>query len=324
MRNDLIIAALLVVPALFAPMVASPYHLTFLLNLWMMIALAQSWNLISGMTGYVSFGHAAFFGIGSYAGAIAILAGWPWYLAVVAGAVLAWIVALPLGVLTLRLRGPYFAIAMLGLNELGRIIATLWVDMTEGGDGIALHPDLLPSLTANYTLMLILAIISCGMVAWIYNGRMGLELRAIREGEDVSEMLGVDTVRNKVIAFVLSAIVPGAAGVGYAMFTSYIDPASVFAPVLNIQMIVVVLLGGSGTIWGPVLGAFIVTGLQEVFWAQFPMVHMMLMGTLLIVVILYLPNGILSIIHKRKRIRPDQITPTSEPAKSAGMQEVER
>jgi branched-chain amino acid transport system permease protein len=299
------IAAVLVASALAAPAAASDYYMSLLLQFFMMVALAQSWNLISGMTGYVSFGHAAFFGVGAYAGALFLQWGFPWWLALFNGAAIAFLLAVPLGFLTLRLRGPYFAIAMLGLNEVGRIVATLWVGLTRGGDGIALAPSLLPSLDKTYYAMLLLAVIACVLVARIYHSRFGLELRAIREDEGAAEMVGVNTTRNKVLAFVLSAIIPGAVGAVYAMYTSYIDPVSVFAPALNIQMIVMVLLGGSGTIWGPVIGAAVITLLREMLWANFPAVHLALLGVLVILVVLYLPNGILSITSRRKRVRPE-------------------
>lgn len=311
-----IIAAVLLVPALAAPHlpgIFSDYHLTFLLQLFMMIALAQSWNLISGMTGYVSFGHAAFFGVGAYAGAILLQAGLPWWAAIALGGAIALAVSLPLGLLTLRLRGPYFAIAMLALNEVGRIVATLWVSLTGGGDGIPLNPNLLPSLHTNYYAMLALAVGACVLVTWVHRGRLGLELRAIREDEGAAEMVGVNTTRNKVLAFVLSALFPGAAGVVYAMYTSYIDPSSTFSSALNIQMIVMVMLGGSGTVWGALIGAVIVMVLRESLWASFPALHLLLMGLLVIVVVLYLPEGILSLASRRTRVRPDRVEEASPP-----------
>lgn len=283
----------------------SDYQLSFLLQLFMMVALAQSWNLISGMTGYVSFGHAAFFGVGAYSGALLLQAGLPWWLAILAAAIIALLVAIPLGFLTLRLRGPYFAIAMLGLNEVGRIIATLWVSLTGGGDGIPLAPALLPPLRWNYYAMLLLAVGACILVARVYHSRFGLELRAIREDEGAAEMVGVNTTRNKVLAFMLSTIVPGAVGASFAMYTSFIDPNSVFASALNIQMIVIVMLGGSGTIWGPVLGAAIVVLLREWLWASFPALHLLLMGAVIIVIVLFLPGGVLSLFAKRRSVRPE-------------------
>ncbi len=132
--------------AILAPFGVNEYYQSFLLQVFLVIALAQAWNLISGMTGYVSFGHAAFFGVGAYAGALLLTWGFPWWAAILHGAGIAALLAVPLGFLTLRLRGPYFAIAMLGLNEVGRIVATLWVDVTKGGTGLTLSPTLLPSL----------------------------------------------------------------------------------------------------------------------------------------------------------------------------------
>lgn len=283
----------------------SDYQLSFLLQLFMMVALAQSWNLISGMTGYVSFGHAAFFGVGAYSGALLLQAGLPWWLAILAAAIIALLVAIPLGFLTLRLRGPYFAIAMLGLNEVGRIIATLWVSLTGGGDGIPLAPALLPPLRWNYYAMLLLAVGACVLIARVYHSRFGLELRAIREDEGAAEMVGVNTTRNKVLAFMLSTIIPGAVGASFAMYTSFIDPNSVFASALNIQMIVIVMLGGSGTIWGPVLGAAIVVLVREWLWASFPALHLLLMGAVIIVIVLFLPGGVLSLFAKHRSVRPE-------------------
>lgn len=302
-----LLAAVLVGFALFVPHFFSEYHVSFLLQLFMMVALAQAWNLISGMTGYVSFGHAAFFGIGSYAGTLLLQAGSPWWLTVLEAGAIAGLVSVPLGLLTLRLRGPYFAIAMLGLNEVCRAIATLWVDLTRGGNGITISPVILPSLTSNYYTMLLLAVAATALMAWVYHHRLGLELRAIREDEGAAEMVGVNTTRNKLTAFVLSALVPGAVGTVYAFYTSYVNPSSVFSPALNIQMIVMVILGGSGTVWGPVLGATLVMTLREVLWANFPALHLAAVGGLLLLSVLFLPGGLLSLGQTRKRLRADLV-----------------
>lgn len=305
--RQIVAAAVLVAAAAALPLAASEYHQSFMLQLFMMVALAQAWNLISGMTGYVSFGHAAFFGIGAYAGALLLQYGFPWWLAIVNGALIAAAVSAPIGLLTLRLRGPYFAIAMLGLNEVARIVATLWVDLTRGGSGISLSPALLPGLPVNYYTMLLLAIAATALVAWIHRGRFGLELRAIREDEGAAEMVGVNTVRNKLSAFVLSAAIPGAVGAVFVMYTSYLNPSSAFAASLNIQMIVMVMFGGTGTVWGPVLGAGIVMLVREFLWAQFPALHLALLGAMLLVVVLFLPGGIVSLFGRRKRMRPEVV-----------------
>lgn len=305
--RQIAVAAALVAAAAALPLAASEYHQSFMLQLFMMVALAQAWNLISGMTGYVSFGHAAFFGIGAYTGALLLQYGFPWWLAIVKGALVAAAVSAPIGLLTLRLRGPYFAIAMLGLNEVARIVATLWVDLTRGGSGISLSPALLPGLPVNYYTMLALAIAATALVAWIRRGRFGLELRAIREDEGAAEMVGVNTVRNKLAAFVLSAAIPGAVGAVFVMYTSYLNPSSAFAASLNIQMIVMVMFGGTGTVWGPVLGAGIVMLVREFLWAQFPALHLALLGAMLLIVVLFLPGGIVSLFGRRKRVRPEVV-----------------
>ncbi len=291
--SDLGIGALLLFFSLLAPGFLNNYQLSFLLQVLMMVTLAQSWNLISGMTGYISFGHGVFFGVGAYTGALLLMGGAFWWVAILSAALLAAALALPLGLLTLRLRGPYFAIAMLGLNEVGRILANLWVDLTGGGDGIALSPLLSPVLATNYFSMLALAVLATLGMGWILRSRFGLELRAIREDEEAAEMLGIDTIRNKLIAFTASALLPGAAGAIYAFYTSFIDPSSVFLPALNVQMIVVVLLGGRGTLWGPVLGAVLLMSVQELTWAEFPALHLALLGLLMILLVLYLPDGLL-------------------------------
>nr|VFK63001.1 MAG: branched-chain amino acid transport system permease protein [Candidatus Kentron sp. TC] len=319
-RISAIIAIILA--AMVAPLVVSPYTLTFLLQLFMIIALAQSWNLISGITGYVSFGHTVFFGIGAYTGALMLTASLsliahfpaiatPWFLAILygftifCGMAISFLFSLPLGLLTLRLQGPYFAIAMLGVNEVGRMVATLWVDLTAGGDGIPVSPAVLPDLPVAYYIMFFLGAFATGLVAWIYHHRLGLELRTIREDEGAAEMVGINTIRNKIVAFILSAAIPGAVGVVYVMYTSFIDPHSAFTPILNLQMIVIVLLGGAGTIWGPVLGAVIIMGSREFMWAEFPALHLALLGILVIIVVFYMPKGILGLVSRRKTVRVD-------------------
>lgn len=311
--RQLAVGVALVLLAAAGPLMVNDYHLSFLLQLFMMVALAQSWNLISGMTGYVSFGHAAFFGVGAYAGTLFIQFGYPWPLAIFLGSAIALLVSVPIGFLTLRLRGPYFAIAMLGLNEVARIVATLWVDLTNGGSGITLSPSLLPSLTINYYLMLALAIIGTAVVARVYHSRFGLELRAIREDEGAAEMVGVNTTRSKLAAFVLSALIPGAVGTVSVMYTSYTNPSSAFDPALNIQMIVMVMFGGTGTVWGPVLGASILMLLRELLWAQFPALHLAMLGVMLLAVVLFLPGGIMSVFTRKKTVRPETVAKEGSP-----------
>lgn len=302
---NILLVSLLLSSASLAPLLVSNYYLSFGLQICMMLALAQSWNLISGMTGYISFGHAAFFGFGTYTAAILVSTGWHWTFTIIAGAIVAGLLAIPLGLLTLRLRGPYFAIAMLGLNEVAKIFATLWISLTNGGSGISLNPTLLPNLTLAYYCMLLLAIISCIANGLIYHSHFGLELRAIREDEEAAEMIGVHTTLNKFLAFIYSTIIPGAVGAVFTLYTSYINPDSAFAAALNIQIIVIVMLGGSGTVWGPVLGTILLMAFREMLWANFPALHMAVLGVLLLIIVLFIPKGIIAWFMPNHTIRPD-------------------
>jgi branched-chain amino acid transport system permease protein len=280
------------------PMVASGYGLRVMLQLFMWIALAQSWNLISGLTGYVSFGHVAFFGTGAYAGAILMARlDWPWPLASLAGGVAAMALAFAIGWPCLRLKGPYFAIAMLGLNEVLRVAASYFEGLTGGGLGLSL-----PTLHAsrpNYYAMGAVAVAVTALTFAIVTSRFGLRLMTIREDEVAAEAMGIDTFRYKLYAFLLSAAAPGIVGSLSARDQGYIEPISVFPLVTTITMIVMVLFGGKGTIWGPVLGAVVLFAFQEVVWARFIYLHQLLFGAIIVVVVLLMPRGILGVLQQK-------------------------
>ena len=250
------------------PLWATGYGIRVMLQLFMWIALAQSWNLISGLTGYVSFGHVAFFGMGSYTTAILVVQGVAWPLAAVAGGAMAVVLAFVIGWPCLRLKGPYFAIAMLGLNEVLRVIASYFEGLTGGGLGLSL-----PTLDASVRIYYAMGLVALAVTALTYlivTSRFGLRLMTIREDEVAAEAMGIDTFRYKIYAFLLSAAAPGIVGGLAARDMGYIEPISVFPLVTTITMIVMVLFGGKGTIWGPVLGAVILFTFQELVWAHFP------------------------------------------------------
>jgi branched-chain amino acid transport system permease protein len=263
----------------------------------MWIALAQSWNLISGLTGYVSFGHVAFFGMGSYTTAILVVKGMAWPLAAVAGGVMAVVLAFVIGWPCLRLKGPYFAIAMLGLNEVLRVMASYFEGLTGGGLGLSL-----PTLDASVRIYYAMGLVALAVTAVTYvivTSRFGLRLMTIREDEVAAEAMGIDTFRYKIYAFLLSAAAPGIVGGLAARDMGYIEPISVFPLVTTITMIVMVLFGGKGTIWGPVLGAVILFTFQELVWANFPHAHQILLGGIIVAVVLVMPRGILGVLQQR-------------------------
>ena len=299
MKRGLPIAlALTAIGLALYPVQATGYGIRVMLQLFMWIALAQSWNLISGLTGYVSFGHVAFFGTGAYASSLLIVkAGWPWPLACLGGGVVAAGVALVIGWPCLRLKGPYFAIAMLGLNEVLRVIASYYEGLTGGGNGLSL-PTLYASVQIYYAMGLVAAAVT--LVAYvILTSRFGLRLMTIREDEVAAESMGIDTLRYKLYAFLLSAIGPGIVGGLSARDQGYIEPISVFPLIMTITMIVMVLFGGKGTIWGPVLGATVLFAFQEAVWARFIYLHQLLFGAIIVAVVLLMPRGILGVLQQK-------------------------
>jgi branched-chain amino acid transport system permease protein len=283
------------------PMVATGYGIRFMLQLFMWVALAQSWNLISGLTGYVSFGHVAFFGTGAYAAGILVTQhGWHWGTASLVGGVAAVILAMVIGYPCLRLKGPYFAIAMLGLNEVMRVLVSYFEGLTGGGSGLSL-----PTLHASgqiYYAMGAAALAVTGAAHLLITSRVGLRFMTIREDEIAAEAMGINTARYKLYAFLLSAFVPGVVGGLFARDQGYIEPISVFPLLTTITMIVMALFGGKGTIWGPVLGAAMLFVFQEFVWVRFLYLHQILFGAIIVFVVLLMPRGILGVLQQRYRL----------------------
>jgi branched-chain amino acid transport system permease protein len=288
---------LLAVALALYPLEATGYGLRVGLQLFMWIALAQSWNLISGLTGYVSFGHVVFFGTGAYTASLLVNAGMPWPLACLGGGGAGALLALIIGWPCLRLKGPYFAIAMLGLNEVMRVIVSYAEGLTGGGNGLSL-PTLDASRSIYYAMGLVAAAVTAVTYA-IVTSRFGLRLMTIREDEVAAEAMGIDTLRYKIYAFMLSAIGPGIVGGLSARDQGYIEPISVFPLIMTITMIVMALFGGKGTIWGPVLGAVVLFIFQEAVWARFVYLHQLLFGAIIVAVVLLMPRGILGVLQQK-------------------------
>jgi len=283
------------------PFVGTGYGVRAMLQIFMWIALAGSWNLISGLTGYVSFGHVAFFGAGAYTGAILVAsAGWSWPVAALAGGIAAALLALLIGYPCLRLKGPYFAIAMLGLNEVLRALVSYCEGLTGGGNGLSLPT--LDATRAIYYVMGVLAVAVTAMTYAIITSRFGLRLMTIREDEIAAEAMGIDTFHHKLAAFLLSAVGPGIAGALTARDQGYIEPLSVFPLAITVTMIVMVLFGGKGTVWGPVLGAAALFVIQEIVWARYPYVHPLLFGAIIVAVVLLMPRGVLGLLQLKYRL----------------------
>jgi branched-chain amino acid transport system permease protein len=289
----LLLAALAAYPA-----VASGYGLRFMLQLFLWVALAQSWNLLAGLTGYVSFGHAAFHGVGAYAcGILVARAGLPWPLACLAAGGAAAAVAAAVGWPCLRLRGPYFAVAMLAVAEGLRVLASALEGLTGGGYGLSLPTG--PASTGVYYAAGALAL-ALGVLTWaILRTRYGLRLLTIREDEGAAEAVGIDTLRHKLGALLLSAAGAGVAGGLAARDQGYIEPTSAFAVSLTVTAIAMVLLGGQGTVAGPVVGGVALVVVQELLWARFLVLHQFLLGAVLVGVVVALPEGLVGLLRRR-------------------------
>jgi len=267
------------------------YYRSFIMFTMMYVVLALSWNIISGYTGYINFGHVLFYGVGSYASAILVADyGWNWIPTLIVSAGAAIVVAIVLGFPVLRLKGPYFAIAMLGAAESFRILATVWDGLTHGGEGISL-PNVENSMSTYYAMM-VLMVVTILVSYWIGHSRYGVRLNAIREDEVAAAANGINTTFYKLSAFVLSGVFAAMAGGIQANKTLYIDPDTEFFILITITMKLMAMLGGKGTVIGPIIGAILLYTIQEIVWVQVPQAHLIAFGVFLILVARFMPRGL--------------------------------
>jgi len=288
-----------VIVAVVIPIVTDSYVQSLGLTLLMYVTLALSWNLIGGFAGYFSFGHVGYFGLGAYAGALCIVnLGWPWFAAAFFAALVTAAFATVIGFASLRIKGPAFAIVTLAACQALRILVYIFDKHTGGGSGLSLPP--IRSLVPVYFAFAAAAAIALAVTWRIAGSQFGIHLKAIRDDELAAEAIGIDTAREKLKAFVLSTVLPGFCGAIYAWYLSYIHPEEVFSLRINVSMIVMALLGGAGTIFGPIIGAMLVFGVSELLWARFPVLHQLVFGVALMLLVLFLPGGL---IGQLKRVR---------------------
>jgi branched-chain amino acid transport system permease protein len=283
-------AALLVLPAF-----ADNYVLRVATTMLMYSALALGWNFIGGFAGYPSFATAAFFGLGAYAGGVLQARGVPMVPAWITAGAVAALFAAALGRAILHLRGHYFAIASLVVAEVLREVTNSATDLTGGGMGLnlpVLAMDVTNQTRLFYYAMFGVAAAALATTALIDRNRLGFALRCIQQNEDAAISLGVDAPRYKVAALVLSALFPGMCGGVYAAWVNYIDPIDVYDVLLSVKPIVMVLLGGVGTVLGPVYGAFLFLLMEELVWRNLLQFHAGLLGIIVVALVLFLPMGI--------------------------------
>ena len=295
MNRLLIALPLLAVALAIVPWVASDTIVQYGINALLVATLAQGWNIIGGFAGYPSFGNSVFYGLGTYGTAIAMAQlHWSFGSGLALGAALGIACALLFGIPILRLRGPYFAIATLGLAAvMSAIMATIAI----AGKNIGLILPLFRGDTLFYELSLILLVATTGTVAWLARSRVGAGLVAIREDEDAAQVMGINTTMYKVGALVLAAFFSAIAGGIHAYWITFIDPASAFDPSLNVRMVIMTLFGGSGTVLGPVVGAFVLSAVSEVLASKATGVASLFYGIVIVAAVVLMPKGVLDLME---------------------------
>ena len=318
MKRDLLqIAAFAIAIGLVTAFVDSGVWLTFTMMALYGALLAQAWNILGGYGGQFSFGHALFFGVGAYAQVIAQLSfGLNAWLALALAIALAALVGFALGAIAFRrghrgLRGSYFALVTLAFAEVFRIGAVS-VGFTGGGVGMMLPlSESLANLQfgsrRGYIVLMLAFVVAAALVtAWIRHSRFGAGLMAVRDNEDAANAVGVDPQRAKRGAITLSAAFMGAAGAFYLQVFQYIDPGIAFGPHVSVEALVAAIVGGMGTLWGPVLGALtlhLLADLTRNLFGQLPGLNMVIYGTVLVLIVMFLPRGLAGLFGQARSVR---------------------
>jgi len=317
--------------AVFPQFVKKPYVLHMGVVLFLAIIQGQAWNVVGGYAGQYSVGHAAYFGIGAYTTMMLLemykIPPWWGIWAAIANAV---ILSLVIGSITFRLRGPYFVLASISVAEIIRLAALHFRGLTRGAEGFLLSE--IPALTIGdlsiefytkrpfYYAALALAALTIAANWLVQHSKLGYYFQAIREDQDAAHSLGINLPVYKNVALAISAALTAWAGGFYAMFVKFIDPNTVFGLDVSVQIVLICIIGGIGTIIGPVIGAMVLVPLSEVLRnpkglvqlgllpqdsalvafieARFANAHLLVYGILVVVVILFAPDGVLGVIRK--------------------------
>ena len=333
------LAALAVLPRL----VESPYALQMMILVFLAVAQGQSWNILGGYGGQHSVGHTAYFGVGAYVTMILLQSRQipPWY-GVWAGVLAAVLVALVIGAICFRLRGPYFVLASIAVAEIMRLSATNLKGLTNGAEGILVTEipplrwgetvlaDFSLSKVPFYYAALGLALLTLG-VAWaVEHSKLGYYLQAIREDQDAAHSLGIPVARYKNYGLVISAALTAMAGAFFGAFVGFVDPSTVLGLDISVQIMLICIIGGMGTLFGPVLGALVLIPLAELLRSNMATellvksglvaadsrvglflkdnlahAHVLIYGILVVLVILFMPEGIMGFLRRLARARKE-------------------
>ncbi len=318
MTKKTVLAGLALALLLVFPLaVRNPYllHLFIMSLLW--ILLGQSWDLLGGYTGQVSFGHAAFFGVGAYTAGILVKSGLPpaaGWSGLLLGGLTAALLALVIGWICFRLRGPYFALAVLALSEVLRLVAVNWKSLTNGAEGILYIPAF-TSKTYYYWIILALTAANFLVIRAVMRSKLGFYFLSIREDQDCAESLGINTTKYKLYSLLISAFFTGAAGSFYMNYMGFIDPGIVFSVHdISVMMILVTMLGGVATAWGPAVGAVLYILVSELFRVWVKTGHLIFFGVLIVVIIIFFPQGIVGTVNQWRAGRRQRRAPVDRQA----------
>lgn len=320
---------------LFPKAVESPYALHIMILFFLSTIMGESWNIVGGYTGQYSVGHAAYFGAGAYTTMVLMQFKQipPWY-GMIAGIAVALVVSLIIGSICFRLRGPYFVLASIAVAEIMRLCAMNLKDLTNGAEGI-LATDIPPftlggtvitdflSKVPFYYIGLVIAILTIAVTYLVQHSKLGYYFQAIREDQDAAHSLGINLSIYKNIALAISAVFTSLAGSFYAIYIGFIDPPTVLALDISVQIVLICIIGGIGTIWGPVVGSLVLVPLSEALRSNLiaqgifkiglaseesgvgiflkdhlAHAHALIYGILVVVVILFMPDGVLGYVKK--------------------------
>ena len=291
-------AVLALLALLLAPLIGlrgNVIRLVLITCFW--VATSLAWNLVGGVTGQVSFGFAVFYGLGAYTAAILINEGVNPYPAFVVGGLVAMLGSVLIGIPTFRLRGPYFAIATIGVNEAVRIVVSN-LDATGGASGYRLLETGRFNQVEHYYTALGIATLAFLTSWYVMHSSFGLALRAVREDEDAAADVGVHPFRVKLAVHALAAFLTGMTGGAFARYAAYIHPDGVFSFATSISILLMSVIGGLGTLLGPVIGAVVYSIVQEEMVVNFPQFHLLLYGALLILIVLFEPGGLVGLVRR--------------------------
>jgi branched-chain amino acid transport system permease protein len=302
----------LIILGLFACVLPFVIESKFYLNTFILILLfatiASAWNILGGYAGQLSLGHTIFFGIGAYTSSLLYLnAGITPWIGMIIAAVLAIVVGIFIGWPTFRLKGTYFSLATIAFAEVIRHLTLYFRDLTNGSMGVNIRFEpgvsnlIFREYSSYYYIALVLFLLALAIVYYVDRTRIGYYLKAIREDEDSAATLGINVTRYKMIAMVISAGLTGIAGVLYAQFMLFFEPESVFNLNFSIEIALIAIVGGMGTVFGPLLGAAIIIPLNEILRSSFPALSGMnyfLYGIALILIVSFMPNGLLPLLKK--------------------------